>query len=109
MVSKLYDVIKLNDEESFSVKFSDKDHEIFQAHFPGNPILPGYCIIDILSDVLGDDILTIKKAKFIASILPEDVVTMHYKRTGETVKTVIFRDSIKISEVIYETKKQNPT
>ena len=27
-------------------------HEIFKGHFPGNPILPGVCIIQILKEIL---------------------------------------------------------
>lgn len=27
-------------------------HEIFKGHFPGNPVLPGVCIIHILKDIL---------------------------------------------------------
>lgn len=106
MVIKLYEVIKEDNGESFSIKFSDEQHKIFKAHFPGNPIVPGYCMIDILSDVLGDEIVTIKKAKFISSILPHDVVTVLYKRMDERVKATVTRDNIKISEVIYETNLQ---
>ena len=29
------------------------DHEIYRAHFPGNPITPGVCIVQIISEVLG--------------------------------------------------------
>jgi 3-hydroxyacyl-[acyl-carrier-protein] dehydratase len=27
-------------------------HEIFKGHFPGNPILPGVCIVQILKEIL---------------------------------------------------------
>ena len=27
-------------------------HEIFKGHFPGNPVLPGVCIIQILKEIL---------------------------------------------------------
>lgn len=27
-------------------------HEIFQAHFPGNPITPGVCLIQLVSELL---------------------------------------------------------
>ena len=29
------------------------DHSIFKGHFPGNPILPGVCQIEIVSELLG--------------------------------------------------------
>lgn len=27
-------------------------HEIFKGHFPGNPILPGVCIVQIMKEIL---------------------------------------------------------
>jgi 3-hydroxyacyl-[acyl-carrier-protein] dehydratase len=27
-------------------------HEIFKGHFPGNPILPGVCVVQILKEIL---------------------------------------------------------
>lgn len=31
-------------------------HEIFKGHFPGNPILPGVCIVQILKEILMDQL-----------------------------------------------------
>jgi 3-hydroxyacyl-[acyl-carrier-protein] dehydratase len=30
----------------------NRDHDIFKGHFPGNPILPGVCTIQILKELL---------------------------------------------------------
>jgi 3-hydroxyacyl-[acyl-carrier-protein] dehydratase len=27
-------------------------HEIFKGHFPGNPLLPGVCVVQILKEIL---------------------------------------------------------
>jgi 3-hydroxyacyl-[acyl-carrier-protein] dehydratase len=51
-------------------------HEIFKGHFPGNPILPGVCAIQILKEVLIDYLgfkLILKNAgsiKFLSFINP---------------------------------------
>ena len=29
----------------------DKDHEIFKGHFPGNPVMPGVCMIQIIKEL----------------------------------------------------------
>lgn len=29
------------------------DHPIYRAHFPGNPITPGVCLVKIVSEVVG--------------------------------------------------------
>jgi 3-hydroxyacyl-[acyl-carrier-protein] dehydratase len=32
----------------------NREHDIFNGHFPGNPILPGVCTIQILKEILTD-------------------------------------------------------
>ena len=51
-------------------------HPIFEGHFPGNPILPGASIVQLIKDVLETHLnisLQLTKAqdiKFLASIIP---------------------------------------
>lgn len=33
----------------------NKDHEIYKAHFPGNPITPGVCIIEVLKTIVAQE------------------------------------------------------
>lgn len=53
-------------------------HEIFQAHFPGNPITPGVCIVQIakeLAEILNGHslmIIEIKNLKFLNVIIPHE-------------------------------------
>ncbi len=30
----------------------NKDHAVFSGHFPGNPVLPGACQLNLISDIL---------------------------------------------------------
>lgn len=53
------------------------DHHIFQGHFPGQPVVPGVCQVQIIKEileiVLGKD-LQLKSAdhiKFLSVIIPE--------------------------------------
>jgi 3-hydroxyacyl-[acyl-carrier-protein] dehydratase len=52
-------------------------HSIFHGHFPGNPVLPGACTVQIIKEVLVDFLkkkLVLKKAgiiKFLSFINPE--------------------------------------
>lgn len=54
----------------------DAAHVIYQAHFPGEPITPGVCIIQIAKELLEDhlhlslDIQTVKNVKFLSVISP---------------------------------------
>ncbi|MBN2275255.1 MAG: hypothetical protein JXR41_12270 [Bacteroidales bacterium] len=55
----------------------NSSHEIFKGHFPGNPILPGVCTIQIVKELLSHHLkknLMLKNAgtiKYIAFISPE--------------------------------------
>ena len=56
---------------------TNPDHPVYQAHFPGNPITPGACIIQFTGTLLEHKLnckpwlKTIKNVKFLSSIVPE--------------------------------------
>lgn len=58
------------------------DHEIYRAHFPGNPITPGVCIVQIITELLQlrlDCALrlnTVISLKFVNTISPIDDPTV---------------------------------
>lgn len=75
-------VIKKNLSERNSNKLSiqiqlKSSHEIFKGHFPGNPILPGVCMVQIMKEILMkelDNKLILNNAdsiKFVSFINPE--------------------------------------
>lgn len=53
-------------------------HEIFRAHFPGEPITPGVCILqmglELLSDAAGEkvELCRAKNVKFLHILHPDD-------------------------------------
>jgi len=41
-------------EDEFDAVISfDPDHDIFKGHFPGQPVVPGVCLIHIVKEVAG--------------------------------------------------------
>ena len=54
----------------------NKDHDIFQGHFPGNPVTPGVCMMQIVKDLAekftGSKLFlkTASNVKFMAIINP---------------------------------------
>lgn len=55
----------------------NKEHEVFSGHFPGNPVTPGVCMMQIIKELTQEALnaqLTMKSAsniKFMALINPE--------------------------------------
>ena len=57
----------------------NREHEIYKAHFPGQPITPGVCQIQIVTEILAlrlnEEVYLsdIKTVKYMAVISPEEV------------------------------------
>lgn len=103
MIEGLYSIIKQSTDEVV-IKLASKDHPVFQAHFPNNPILPGFALIDIMEKVLNDNIVYISKSKFISHMLPDDILRCSISITNNKKNIKIFKNEEKVSEIIYETK-----
>lgn len=103
LVSDLYTVVK-RDLEQVTLKLTTENHPIFQAHFPSQPILPGFALIDIIAEVLNDRVVYIKHSKFIAHLLPNDIILCKIKTDENRRNIKIFKNTQKVSEIAYESK-----
>ena len=75
------------------------EHIIYQAHFPGEPITPGVCLLqmglELLSDAVGCELEldTAKNVKFLSVLHPEgqtvDVRVHHLVQNEDTSKAQI--------------------
>ncbi len=60
------------------------DHVIYQAHFPGEPITPGVCIVQIGKELLEMltgwplEITKVKNVKFLSVVSPRETVSVTY-------------------------------
>jgi 3-hydroxymyristoyl/3-hydroxydecanoyl-(acyl carrier protein) dehydratase len=75
-----------------TVRLSDKEHPVFRAHFPDQPILPGFIHLEIISKLFGQKIRKIKKAKFIKYVQPESVIT--YKKTKHKIVAIVDNNEV---------------
>lgn len=76
----------------------NRESPIYKAHFPGMPVTPGVCIIqmveEMLADYIGKNLQTamVKNAKFLTMLEPDDeVVKVHLlniKQEGKTIKAL---------------------
>lgn len=103
LLNNLYKILEQKDD-LVCVQLTDKSHPVFKAHFPDNPILPGFLQIDIISQILEHKIKLISKAKYISLIKPDDIIEYNIKKLKEHRFKVIIKnkDNKKISEIIYE-------
>ena len=53
LIKDLYKVNDLvTDKDRTIAQISiDRDHTIFKGHFPGNPVMPGVCMIQIIKEL----------------------------------------------------------
>ncbi|CAM4243709.1 hotdog family protein [Zobellia nedashkovskayae] len=109
LIEGLYTVESFEKEEQ-TVKATVKlnaAHEVFKGHFPGNPVMPGVCMIQIIKELTEqatDKTLFLSVAsnvKFMAIINPEknDTIqlTLNVTEEGGTVKvknTTTFDDTL---------------
>ncbi len=78
LIKGLYTVNEIkNTEQGIIAKVHlNEDHEIFKGHFPGNPVMPGVCMIQLIKEltetaVKKDLFLTVSSnIKFMAIINP---------------------------------------
>lgn len=72
----------LSEEQTSDSKYTitiliNEKHEVFKGHFPGNPIMPGVCMIQIIKELTESItqssliIQTLSNVKFMALINPE--------------------------------------
>ena len=75
-----YKVIKIEkpEENSYNVEVElNPEHEIYEGHFPEQPVVPGVCTLTIiresLTKVLGKEVIfeSIKECKYISALIPE--------------------------------------
>lgn len=74
----------------------NKDHEIFKGHFPGNPVTPGVCMMQIVKDLAekftGSKLFlkTASNVKFMAIInpfeTPDLIMDLDINETEEEIK-----------------------
>jgi 3-hydroxyacyl-[acyl-carrier-protein] dehydratase len=74
---KILSTDKIDNENYRIVVNLNKDHEVFNGHFPDNPVTPGVCMMQIIKElsegILNKDLMlkTASNVKFMALINPE--------------------------------------
>jgi len=107
ITSKLYNILK-HEDEKIEVQLADESHPIFQAHFPENPILPGFCHIEILAEILSDDISKIVLLKLKKKSLPNERISYVITNIESKRKIKILgEENTLIGNITYEYNNNN--
>lgn len=91
---------------------TNPEHFIYKAHFPGNPITPGVCIIKTAGELLEQKLdrklflKTVKNVKFLSVIIPEEKKKIKYSfsniiedENGCKVQVVVSDDAIVYAKI----------
>ncbi len=55
LLKNFYTIVELDSSNKENVKAIidlNKDHEVYEGHFPGNPIVPGVCLTQLIKEVM---------------------------------------------------------
>ena len=102
-MNELYNIksIDNNNNKLISVVSIDKNHKVFEGHFPEQPILPGVIELEIIKTIISKFFKTtirlkyVKNAKFMTLLQPDEIeqfiVNIDYSTVEEgiNVKSVI--------------------
>ncbi len=112
----IHELEPANDSLSCAIIFN-KEHKIFKGHFPGQPVVPGVCMVQIVKEllerILSKSLLLTStgQVKFLQLITPDvspDVQISWKEQESSYEVTAVFRkdkDLFKLSGSFNETDK----
>jgi len=75
--------VQQNDNELLAMVSLNEKNELFEGHFPNNPIMPGVLNIEILEKILDEklkkQIKQINQIKFLKPVVPNQNEPLEYK------------------------------
>lgn len=93
LIEGLYTVqnIEQNEQEVNATVKLHAEHDVFKGHFPGNPIMPGVCMIQMIKELTekttGKELFlsVANNVKFMAKINPEvnEIINLNLKISEE--------------------------
>lgn len=109
-LSTLFEIKELvNEEQLIATIQIDKNHIIFDGHFPNNPIVPGVCLMEMVKRVIAQHlekkctIVGTDNVKFLAVLNPveSEIVSVKVDIKKQTEDEVSFMSSIYNDETIF--------
>ena len=110
--NSLFTIVSHSADEArhdFTIRL-DANHFIYQAHFPGEPITPGVCILQMAVELMevamsrSLEVKCVKNVKFLCIISPNEVTEVCYtlqKLTVEDSNTIKSQITVSVGDVVY--------
>ena len=100
---------KSENKDLFSTISINKDDRIFEGHFPGQPVLPGVCLTNMITDVVSNskkETYYLKSAdtiKFLHLVEPSlfPTLTVHLHLIAETSNTIKAEATISSESLVF--------
>ena len=81
------------DDSRCEIRLSSKEHPVFEAHFPNNPLLPGFLQIDILASIYHKEVIEVANTKFMHPIYPNTHLIYRLKEAKNAQMIINLEDS----------------
>ena len=100
----IQEVTSRDDQIIATLRF-ESDFIGFQGHFPGNPVLPGMCLLEtvvVLAQRLKGTSVRMTElvaTKFFSVVLPDQVVTVDCTLKGDTIVAHVKTETQRIAQV----------
>lgn len=109
--NSLFTIVSHSADEArhdFTIRL-DANHFIYQAHFPGEPITPGVCILQMAVELMevavsrSLEVKCVKNVKFLRIISPKEVTEVSYTLQKLTVEdnTIKSQITVSVGDVVY--------
>ena len=90
-------------------------HPVYQGHFPGHPVVPGVCLLQLIKECVEDirqqklQVTQVSSCKFLSAINPIETphisVALTFKAEGTIKKEAVKKSTVKESTVEENTVK----
>jgi 3-hydroxyacyl-[acyl-carrier-protein] dehydratase len=103
------DTIENTDANKYNATITlNKDHDIFNGHFPGNPVTPGVCMMQIIKEITENilkvnlTMISTSNVKFMALINPEinSKLTLELEISENEAGEIKVKNTTKFDETI---------
>jgi len=105
LLKDFYTIVELDSSDKENIKAIidlNKDHEVYEGHFPGNPVVPGVCLTQFIKEVMESvedkelSLVYANNIKFMAVVNPEinNRLQIDLKVKYDTEQNLIKVDSV---------------